>query len=241
MPRYIAEFVGTMILIILGDGVCCNVSLKKSGMNGAGALHVTTGWGMAVLLPAMIFGSSSGAHFNPVVTIGSAILGGTPWSDVLPYTIAQMLGAIAGACIVYVLFAEQFKATEDPKTKLGVFCTGPSCPNTGLNFLSEFVCGFLLVFTLDGIGASGAAGGFNWFLVYAVILSIGTSLGGLTGYAMNPARDLGPRMAHAFLPIPGKGDSNWGYAWIPVVAPVIGGAVAAYAYQALVNMGAIVI
>lgn len=237
---FLAELLGTMILIILGDGVCCNVNLNKSGMKGGGSVQIILGWGLAVLLPAYTFGAISGSHFNPAVTIGafvsSAIRGDGSFTAgmVGGYIIAQFIGAILGAMIVFALFHDQFKATEDVATKRGVFCTAPSVRNTGLNFLSEFVCGFLLVFTLDGIGnTTSAASGFSWFLVYAVIVSIGGSLGGLTGYAMNPARDLGPRIAYAMLPIPGEKDADWGYAWIPVVAPICGGIVAAAAYCAI--------
>ena len=235
--KLIAEFLGTMFLIILGDGVCCNVNLNKSGMKGAGSIQITFAWGLAVLLPAYTFGAASGAHFNPAVTIGQCILGNQPWAEFIPYAIAQIAGAFVGACILYILFKDHFDATEDPGTKLGVFSTGPSIPNVFRNFLSEFVGTFILVFMLDAISQSGAAGGFNWFLVYSVIVSIGMSLGGLTGYAINPARDLGPRLAHAVLPIKGKGDSNFSYGWIPVVGPLCGGIVASICYMALTNMG----
>ena len=207
MLPYISEFIGTMLLILLGDGVVANVNLDRSGMKGAGAVQITFAWGLAVLVPAFIFGSSSGAHFNPP-----------------GYVIAQFAGAFVGAVLVYVLFAGQFEATKDQGIKLGVFCTGPSIANTGLNLLSEIIGTFVLVFAILGIGnvENASSMGLNYFFVFAIIVSIGMSLGGLTGYAINPARDLGPRLAHAVLPIPGKGDSNFGYAWIPVVGPIIG-------------------
>ena len=206
MLPYIAEFIGTMLLILLGDGVVANVNLERSGMKGAGAVQITFAWGLAVLVPAFIFGSSSGAHFNPALTIALAAIGNFSWSMVPGYVIAQ------------------FEVTKDQGTKLGVFCTGPSIANTGLNLLSEIIGTFVLVFAILGIGNVENAGsmGLNYFFVFAIIVSIGMSLGGLTGYAINPARDLGPRLAHAVLPIPGKGDSNFGYAWIPVVGPIIG-------------------
>jgi len=229
---FLAELIGTFFLILLGDGVVANVTLNKSGMKGAGSIQITMAWGLAVLLPAMTFGAVSGAHFNPAVTLGVCIMNGD-WSILLPYVVAQMLGAFLGACVVYVLWKDFFDATDDKGTKLGVFSTAPSIPNTFRNFLSEFVGTFVLVFFLDGINQAGAAGGFNWFIVYSVIVSIGMTFGGLTGYAINPARDLGPRLAHFVLPIKDKGDSNFAYGWIPVVAPLCGAVVATLCYMAL--------
>lgn len=234
MLIFIAELIGTMMLILLGDGVVANVTLNKSGMKGAGSIQITFAWGLAVLVPAFIFGAASGAHFNPALTIALALDGTIAWSTVPMYIIAQFLGAILGGCIVYLLFKAQFDATDDPGTKLGCFATGPSIPNAGLNLLSEIVGTFVLVFAIKGIGnVDGIAGGLNYLLVFGIIVSIGMSLGGLTGYAINPARDLGPRIAHAFLPIKGKGDSNWGYAWVPVVGPIIGGIIASVLYMAI--------
>ena len=214
MLPYIAEFIGTMLLIILGDGVVANVTLNNSGMKGAGSIQITFAWGLAVMIPAFIFGAASGAHFNPALTIALAVDGSLSWGLVPGYIIAQFAGAIVGACLVYALFKDQFDATDDPGTKLGVFSTGPSVPNMPLNILSEAVGTFVLVFAIKGIPAT-AAPGVEKFMVFGIIVSIGMSLGGLTGYALNPARDLGPRIAHTILPIKGKGDSNWGYA--PVV------------------------
>ena len=222
MLPYIAEFLGTMILIILGDGVVANVNLNKSGMKGAGAVQITFAWGLAVLLPAFIFGEASGASFNPALTIALAVDGSFAWSMVPGYIIAQIAGAFVGGCIVYLLFKGQFDATEDPGTKLGVFCTGPSIANTGLNIFSEAVGTFILVFAIKGIGN------------VTIIVSIGMSLGGLTGYAINPARDLGPRLAHAVLPIKGKGDSNFGYGLVvPIIGPIIGAIAAVLLYGAI--------
>lgn len=223
MLIFLAELIGTMMLILLGDGVVANVTLNKSGMKGAGSIQITFAWGLAVMVPAFIFGAASGAHFNPALTIALAIDGSIGWDVVPIYIAGQFIGAFIGAILVYILFKAQFDATEEAGTKLGVFSTGPSVPNTGLNFLSEMIGTFVLVFAIKGIGqVTGIAGGLSNFLVFGIIVSIGMSLGGLTGYAINPARDLGPRIAHAVLPIKGKGDSNWGYAWIPVVAPIVG-------------------
>lgn len=223
MLPYIAELIGTFMLILLGDGVVANVTLNKSGMKGAGSIQITFAWGLAVMIPACIFGAASGAHFNPALTIALAAEGSLAWGMVPGYIIAQLVGAFLGGCIVYVLFKGQFDATDDPGTKLGVFSTGPSVPNVGLNLLSEAVGTFVLVFAIKGFGNVDAAGGISNLYVMGLIVSIGMSLGGLTGYAINPARDLGPRIAHAVLPIKGKGDSNFGYGWIPVVGPIIGG------------------
>ena len=207
MLPYIAEFLGTMILIILGDGVVANVNLNKSGMKGGGTVQITIAWGLAVMLPACIFGAASGASFNPALTLALAVDGSFAWSMVPGYIVAQFAGAFVGAAVVYLLFKGQFDATEDQATKLGVFCTAPSIPNLGLNIFSEAVGTF--------------------------IVSIGMSLGGLTGYAINPARDLGPRLAHAVLPIKGKGSSNWGYGVVTLVGPVIGAVAAVLLYGAI--------
>lgn len=231
---FIAELLGTFMLILLGDGVVANVCLNKSGMKGAGSIQITFAWGLAVLLPAFVFGASSGAHFNPALTIALAAGGAIEWASVPIYILGQFAGAILGACLVYLLYKEQFDATEDPKTKLGVFSTSPSVPNVGLNLLSEIVGTFVLVFAILGIGnVANIAPGVEKLLVFGVIVSIGMSLGGLTGYAINPARDLGPRIAHAILPIKGKGSSNWGYSWIPVFGPVIGALIAQLLYMSV--------
>ena len=208
MLPYIAEFLGTMILIILGDGVVANVNLNKSGMKGAGAVQITFAWGLAVLLPAFIFGEASGASFNPALTIALAVDGSFAWSMVPGYIIG---------------------------TKLGVFCTGPSIANTGLNIFSEAVGTFILVFAIKGIGnVTGLSTGVDKLFVFGIIVSVGMSLGGLTGYAINPARDLGPRLAHAVLPIKGKGDSNFGYGLVvPIIGPIIGAIAAVLLYGAI--------
>lgn len=234
MLPYIAEFIGTMLLILLGDGVVANVTLNKSGMKGAGSIQITFAWGLAVMVPACIFGAASGASFNPALTLALAIKGTFDWAMVPGYIIAQFAGAFVGACLVYILFKDQFDATEDPGTKLGVFSTGPSVPNLPLNILSEAIGTFVLVFAIKGIGnVPGLVAGLDKFIVFGIIVSIGMSLGGLTGYAINPARDLGPRLAHAILPIKGKGSSNWGYGIVTLVGPVIGAIAAVLLYGAI--------
>ena len=229
MLPYIAEFLGTMLLILLGDGVVANVTLNKSGMKGAGSIQITLAWGLAVMLPAFIFGVASGAHFNPALTIALAADGSISWSVVPGYIIAQFAGAFVGAVLVYLLFKAQFDATEDAGTKLGVFSTSPSVPNTALNLLSEIIGTFVMVFAIKGI-PTGVPVGVSNLLVFGIIVSIGMSLGGLTGYAINPARDLGPRLAHAILPIKKKGSSNWGYGLITLFGPIIGALLAVGLY-----------
>lgn len=232
MLPYIAEFVGTMLLIILGDGVVANVTLNKSGMKGAGSIQITFAWGLAVMLPAFIFGAASGAHFNPALTLALAADGSMAWSLVPGYIIAQFAGAFVGACIVYIMFKDHYDATDDPATKLGTFCCAPSIPNKALNLVSEIVGTFVLVFAIKGIPADVPAG-VNNLLVFGIIVSIGMSLGGLTGYAINPARDIGPRLAHAVLPISGKGSSNFGYAIITLCGPIIGALLAVGLYAVI--------
>ncbi len=234
MQAYLAEFIGTAMLVLLGDGVCCNINLNKSGMKGAGTVHVLIGWGFAVMVPAFSFGAMSGAHFNPAVTIGAAIRGGISWGLVPGYIIAQMLGGFVGAAILMVLYGDHIKATDDDDVIRGCFCTGPSIRNTGLNFLSEFVATFVLVFTLASIPSEAGGSGVSWVLVYGVIVACGASFGGLTGYAMNMARDSAPRFAYQVL-APNKGHKNpdWAYGWIPAVAPICGGIVASFLYMAL--------
>lgn len=236
LVKFLAEFFGTMLLIILGDGVVANVTLNKSGMKGAGSIQITIAWGLAVMVPAFIFGAASGASFNPALTIALAVDGSQPWAEVPVYIAAQFAGAIVGACIVYLMFKDQFDATPDPGAKLGVFSTGPSVPNLPLNIFCEAVATFVLVFAIKGIPGTVAGGVSNLF-VFGIIVSIGMSLGGLTGYALNPARDIGPRIAHAFLPIKGKGDSNWGYAIVPIAGPIIGAIVAVLLHMGLTSAG----
>ena len=236
MLPYLAEFIGTAILMILGDSACANAILNKSGMKGAGSVQITVGWGLAVLLPAFVFGGVSGAHFNPAVTIGLAAAGKFSWGMVPGYLIAQVCGGFLGACIVYVLFKDQFDATTDQNTILTCFCTRPSVRDLPRNFFSEAVITFLLVFTILGVGNVKGAGaaGVNYLLIFAIIVSMGMSLGGLTGYAMNPARDFGPRLAHAVLPIKDKGSSEWSYGLIvPIFGPIVGCLLAALLFTVI--------
>lgn len=235
MLPYIAEFIGTMLLILLGDGVVANVTLDKSGMKGAGSIQITIAWGLAVMVPAFIFGEASGASYNPALTIALAVGGMFDWAMVPGYIAAQMLGAFVGAVLVYILFKDQFDATPDAGTKLGVFSTGPSVPNMGRNIIQEAVATFVLVFAICGMNqVPELSAGLGKLLVFGIIVSIGMSLGGLTGYALNPARDLGPRLAHAVLPIKGKGSSNFKYGLVaPIVGPILGGIVAVLLYNAI--------
>lgn len=236
MLPYLAEFLGTAMLILLGDGVVANVTLNKSGMKGAGSIQITFAWGLAVLIPACIFGAASGASFNPALTIALATIGKFSWAMVPGYILAQVLGGCFGGCIVYLFFKDQFDATEDPATKLGCFSTGPAVRNIPRNLFCEAVGTFVLVFAILGIGhVTGASTvGVSNLFVFGIIVSVGMSLGGTTGYAINPARDLGPRIAHAILPIKNKGDSNWSYGLIvPIFGPIIGGLVGALLFNAI--------
>ncbi len=241
MFPYICEFVGTFLLLLLGNAVVANVVLKKSNFQGGGLCMITCAWGLAVMIPAYIFGAYSGAHFNPALTIGLAVGGLFPWSMVPGYVIAQMAGGFCGGALVSIMFHDQFAATEDQATKLGVFCTSPAVRNVPLNFLSEFVGTFVLLFAILGISTAaglhpapnaGLATGMSNLYVFGIIVSIGQSFGGLTGYAINPARDWGPRLAHTVMPIPSKGSSHWkDYAIIPLAGPICGAIVGVLFYQ----------
>ena len=222
-----------MILVWLGDGVVASVALNKSKGKDGGWIVVTLAWGLAVAIPAYIFGAASGAHLNPAVTIANAFAGNFAWNQVGGYVVAQMLGGIVGGTLVWLTYLPHWKATEDKATKLGVFCTAPAIRDTKANFLTEFLTTALLVFGLMGLGQAEMAPGFGALSAGLLIVVIGLSLGGPTGYAINPARDLGPRIAHAILPIAGKGDSDWGYSWIPVVAPILGGIFGGVLFTAL--------
>lgn len=232
MSPFMGELIGTMILIIFGAGIGAGSSLKGSYSNNAGWIVITIAWGLAVTMGVFAVGSISGAHLNPAVTIALAIDGSFAWSEVPGYIIAQIIGAMLGATIVFLHYLPHWKETEDPATKLGVFSTSPAIPHTFSNLLSEIIGTFILVLGLLFIGANQFTEGLNPIAVGLLIVVIGMSLGGTTGYAINPARDLGPRIAHFLLPIPGKGKSNWSYAWIPVVGPILGGALGAVSYQA---------
>ena len=230
MASLLAELIGTMLLIILGDGVVANVVLKKTKGNSSGWIVITTGWALAVAIPAAIFTSVSGALFNPALTIALAIVGQFTWSQVIPYIIAQLLGAFLGAVVVYITYYNHFEETEDQNSKIGVFCTIPEIEDHKINFLTEFIGTFVLTFAVLGIGAQNIDYGVKVIIIGCLIWAIGLSLGGPTGYAINPARDFGPRLAHFLLPIPRKGSSKWEYAWIPIVAPIIGAICGALVY-----------
>ena len=237
MAMYLAEFFGTMILILLGDGVVANVSLKQSKGEGGGWIVVTTAWGLAVAMGAYVTGWVSGAHMNPAVTIGNAAVGNISWSLVPGYIIAQILGAMVGGLLVYATFRDHFAATDDADAKLGVFCTAPAIRNIKWNFITEVIGTAMLVIGLMGIShVNNGVGPLGALLAGFLVWSIGLSLGGPTGYAINPARDLGTRIAHAILPIPGKRDSVWSYAMVPVIGPIVGGVIGAFIYQFVLNM-----
>jgi len=240
MTPFTAELIGTTLLVLMGDGVVANVLLNKSKAQNAGWIVVATGWGLAVALGVYCVGTFSGAHLNPAVTIGMAVIGKLAWTDVGTYVAAQMLGAMIGATLVWLAYFPHWKETSDQGAKLGVFCTGPAIRRPGANLVTEIIGTFVLVLGVLAIltprnlkPEHGFDAGLGPLLVGVLVLAIGISLGGPTGYAINPARDLGPRLAHAILPIAGKGGSDWGYAWVPVVGPILGGVLGALFYRAL--------
>jgi glycerol uptake facilitator protein len=220
-----------MLLIILGDGVVAGVVLKGTKSENAGWLAIVIGWGLAVTLAIYAVGSISGAHLNPAITIAFAVKGDFPWSDVPGYLVAQFAGAFMGGVIVWLHYLPHWKRSTDAGAKLAVFSTGPAVRNTFSNIVSEIIATCVLVLALLFIGENEFTQGLNPLVVGLLIISIGLSLGGTTGFAINPARDLGPRIAHALLPIAGKGSSDWSYAWIPVAGPIIGGLIGVYIYQ----------
>ena len=238
ITKCIFEFIGTLVLILLGDGVCCATCLNKSKAQGAGWVVITLGWGLAVMCGVFIAGPYSGAHLNPAVTLGFAIAGQFDWCGVLPYIASQMLGGFAGAVLVYIFYKDHFDATDDQATKLGVFCTAPAIMNKGRNFFCEALASWLLVFVILALGNKEnlpeiGMGDLGAFPVTMLIVSIGMSLGATTGYAINPARDLAPRIAHAVLPIKNKGGNGWDYSWVPVAGPICGGLLAALTYMVI--------
>jgi glycerol uptake facilitator protein len=249
---FLAEFVGTALLVTFGNGVVANVLLARTKGNNAGWIVITTGWALAVFIGVFASQASSGAHLNPAVTLAMAQAGKFAWSNMAGYMVAQMLGGIAGAALVFLFYREHFKATEDSNSnsKLGCFCTAPNIRKIPQAFFCELIGTFLLVLpvflmtdakikipTTGGVSSDVTIGlgTLGALPVGLVVFAIGLSLGGTTGYAINPARDLGPRIAHALLPVPGKRDSDWSYAWVPMVAPLLGGALAAWMHSLLLR------
>ena len=233
MSIFGAETIGTAILILLGDGVVAGVLLNKSKAQNAGWVVITFAWGLAVMTAVFAVGQFSGAHLNPAVTIGNAVIGNTEWGDVPAYLAGEFAGAFIGAVLVYLAYLPHWAETEDPGLKLAVFSTGPAIRNYPANLITEVIGTFVLVFGILAFLANEATAGDALvpLLVGLLVVVIGMSLGGPTGYAINPARDLGPRIAHALLPIAGKGPSDWGYAWVPVLGPIIGGILGALAFD----------
>jgi glycerol uptake facilitator protein len=234
VEKFLAEVLGTGALILLGDGVVAGVLLAKSKAQNSGWIVITTGWAFAVFVGVLIAGPVSGAHLNPAVTLGLAVQGVTPWAEVPVYWAGEMLGAFIGAVLVFVHYYPHWADTESADLKLAVYSTGPAIRSPLWNVVSEIIGTFVLVFTIFAFGAGTNKAGLaslGPIPVAFLVLVIGLSLGGTTGYAINPARDLGPRIAHFLLPIPGKRDSDWGYSWVPVVGPLIGGALAAVVYN----------
>lgn len=245
MSPFIAELIGTMVMILLGEGVVANVVLAKTKGNNGGWIVITTAWALAVFAAVVIAGPFSGAHLNPAITLAFAVSGQFAWGSVLPYVAAQFIGAALGAVLVWLVYYDHFKATDDPAGKLAVFCTAPAIRNYPVNLLGEVIGTFALVFVVFyiaggvltdtasdttlpvGLGSVGA------IPVAFTVWVIGLALGGVTGYAINPARDLAPRLMHAILPIPQKGGNDWGYAWIPVAGPFAGAVLAALLFLEL--------
>jgi glycerol uptake facilitator protein len=227
------EAIGTAILILLGNGVVAGVLLNQSKAQNSGWIVITFGWGIGVMTGAYAVGQFTGAHLNPAVTLGFAFQGSTPWSDVPEYLAGEFVGAFIGATLVWLAYLNHWGATEDPGLKLACYSTAPAIRNPAANLITEIIGTFLLVFGILAIIANEATGvsGLNALLVGLLVFGIGLSLGGPTGYAINPARDLGPRIMHAILPIAGKGPSDWSYSWIPVAGPIIGGVLGALAYD----------
>ncbi|HPZ10418.1 MAG TPA: MIP/aquaporin family protein [Candidatus Eremiobacteraeota bacterium] len=228
---YVAEFLGTLILILCGDGVVANVLLKKSKGEGGGWIVITAGWAFGVAVAVYVTGWVSGAHINPAVTIAMAVMGKISWFIVPGYIISQMIGAFCGAILVYLAYKDHFKETDNPDAKLSIFCTVPAIRNPISNIITEIIgSSLLLIGVLGIIDEHNHVGALGALLLGLLVFAIGLSLGGPTGYAINPARDLGPRIAHCLLPIPGKRDSDWKYAPIPVTAPIIGAIIGVIIY-----------
>jgi len=248
MLELIGELLGTFILIVLGNGVVANVNLEKTHSFGGGWIVIAAGWGMAVFVAVFIVSDMSGAHINPAVTLGLAFSGIFPWIKVIPFIVAQMIGAMLAALVVYIYFIDHFNITGNPGSKKACFCTGPAIRNYKSNFFSEVIGTFILVFAvlfihLPSLEISGVEnakvglGSLEALPVGLVVFAIGLSLGGTTGYAINPARDLGPRIVYALIPMKNKADSDWKYSWVPALGPVVGAAVAAVVYCSMNALG----
>ncbi|HKJ45874.1 MAG TPA: MIP/aquaporin family protein [Balneolales bacterium] len=234
LAKFVGEILGTFLLIVLGDGVVANVVLKNTKGNGSGWIVITWGWGMAVFVGVFSVAAISGAHINPAVTIGLALVGKFPWAEVPIYILGQMIGAMLGASLVYLQYKDHFKITEDQDLKLAVFCTSPNIRDYLSNFISEVIGTFILVLGVLYLAVpDGGLGAISALPVGLLVLAIGLSLGGTTGYAINPARDLGPRIMHAILPVHNKRDSDWSYSWIPILGPISGASIAALVYYLL--------
>jgi glycerol uptake facilitator protein len=249
MINYTAEAIGMALLILFGDGVVANVLLARSKGEKSGWIVITFGWAVAVMIAVYAVGRLSGAHLNPAVTVALASIGAFPWADVPGYIAAQMGGAVIGATLVWLVYLPHWSVTEDANLKLAVFCTGPAIRRPAANFMTETIATGVFIFAVLAIAANAQmlavpgdidlsvvfSSGLQPLLLGGLVLGVGLSLGGPTGYAINPARDLGPRLAHFLLPVSRKRDSDWGYAWIPVVAPIVGGIIGAQLFRILIN------
>ncbi len=233
MTPFVGELIGTFLLVTLGNGVNANVSLSKTFGQGSGWIVIAFGWGIAVFTGVFVSAPISGAHLNPAVTLGLAVAGRFPWSNVGIYILAQFIGAFLGAFVAFLQYRPHFKVTDSPATKLGLFATGPAIPSRWNNLISEIIGTFVLVFGVFFLASGEGLGSVSALPVALLVVGIGLSLGGSTGYGINPARDLAPRFFHFISPIPGKGTSNWQYAWIPVVGPAVGGVLAGLIYVVL--------
>ncbi len=229
----VGEFIGTLVLILLGDGVCAAVNLNKSKAQGSDWIVIAVGWGLAVTMGAYVGGMMGPAHLNPALTLGFAVIGLTKWAAVVPYIVAQMAGGFLGAALVWLAYLPHWKETKDQDAILGTFATEPAIRSLGANFFTELVGTAVLVLGLAAFGHGSMADGLNPLVAGSLIVSIGLSLGGPTGYAINPARDLSPRLVHALFPIANKGGSDWAYSWVPVFGPFVGGIIGALIFAVL--------
>ncbi len=235
MSAFVGEIVGTMLLVLMGDAAVANVVLNKSKAQGSGWIVIATGWGLAVAFAVYAVVGISGAHINPAVTIGLASVGQFPWAQVPIYILGQMIGGFIGAVLMWLTFYAHWGETDDPEGKLAIFCTGPAIRNYGANIITEIIATSVLVFGILAILSNEITAGLFPLLVGFLVWSLGLSMGGPTGYAMNPARDLPPRFAHFILPIPGKGISDWEYSWVPIVGPIIGGILGAVFFVTVIG------